>query len=414
MTDALKNLMDGVRSGDREAVEGILKTARKLANAHDPGCFGATPLNHAVGRKDREMIDLLLEYGADINGVSDWWAGGFGVLPCPDESIADHLLERGYVMNAYAAAGMGWVDRLREVLDAEPDQVHRKFGDGQRPLHVAKSVEAIDLLVERGAELDARDVDHGATAAQYLIGKEELCSRLIEHGATPDIFLACRLGRLDLAEQVLEQDPDALDARIGEPPFHSPGSEGGHIYTYQIGATARPLFLAAHHGHRTLLEALLPQATPTQRLMLFAWEADSSAAKALVQAEPSLIGSLGLRDQGLVADAAWDRRSDAVALMMELGFPVDVPTVHDSTPLDRAAFHGFDEILEILLRHGASLESVNEFGGTPLDACLHGMRHGWRKDGDYLRSVRLLVDAGSRVDSRWIPSGREDVDRILA
>ena len=30
--------------------------------------------------RTREMLDVLLEAGADINAKSRWWAGGFGLL----------------------------------------------------------------------------------------------------------------------------------------------------------------------------------------------------------------------------------------------------------------------------------------------------------------------------------------------
>jgi hypothetical protein len=42
--------------------------------------------------------------------------------------------------------------------------------------------------VDAGAELDAVDQDHNATALQYLIGDEGIASLLIDRGASADVF----------------------------------------------------------------------------------------------------------------------------------------------------------------------------------------------------------------------------------
>src|ERR1051325_2525201 len=66
-------------------------------------CFGSTLLLGAVQQRSNEMIDLLLQAGADINARSHWWAGGFGVLD-DDRGLAPFLIERGATVDAHAAA----------------------------------------------------------------------------------------------------------------------------------------------------------------------------------------------------------------------------------------------------------------------------------------------------------------------
>lgn len=409
----LSSFMASVRSGDVAEVKRRLGDRSELAGAHDPGCFGAIPLRHAVDRNDRAMIDALLDGGADIDARSDWWAGGFGVLPCGDAELGEYLLTRGASLDAYGAAGMGWTDRLREILDRDPSQVNMKGGDGQRPLHQAHTTEIIDLLVERGAELDARDVDHGSTPAQYLVATPDLCRRLIEHGAEGDIFIACVLGDAGLAHRVFDAAPDALDARIGLPPFVSTGSEGGHIYIYTLGYPTRPLALAARNGHRELLDMLVDKATPAQKLLLRCWEADAGGVDALLAAHPGLVAALRQDQLDALPDAAWENRVDAVRVMLNAGFEVDVKGRDDSTALDRACFHGFVEIIDLLLSHGPSLDVTNKYGGTPLECCVHGSVHGWRDDGDYPAGVEALIRAGATFAERWIPCGNEAVDEVL-
>src|SRR5581483_8187288 len=127
--------------------------------------FGTTPLIAAVHRTNREMIDLLLRFGADINGRSHWWAGSFGVLD-DDRGLADFLIARGARVDAHVAARLGMIDKLRELVAADPGVVAARGGDGQTPLHFACSVEIASFLLANGADIDALDIDHESTPAQ--------------------------------------------------------------------------------------------------------------------------------------------------------------------------------------------------------------------------------------------------------
>ena len=57
-----------------------------------------------VNVRSREMLDVLLEAGADIDDRSRWWAGGFGLLDLAEPELARHAIERGATVNAHAAA----------------------------------------------------------------------------------------------------------------------------------------------------------------------------------------------------------------------------------------------------------------------------------------------------------------------
>jgi len=91
----------------------------------------------------------LLQAGADIRKRTDWWAGGFGVLDDCDPSLVNFLVERGAVIDAHAAARLGMMPKLRELVAAEPDVVHARGGDGQTPLHFASTVEVASFLLDK-------------------------------------------------------------------------------------------------------------------------------------------------------------------------------------------------------------------------------------------------------------------------
>ena len=129
------------------------------------------------------------------------------------------LLAAGAMPDACAAAQLDRRDLLSRMLADDPARVHERGGDGQTPLHFARSREVVDLLLDAGADIDARDVDHRSTAAQWMLGdgagspRWELARYLVERGATADIFLAAALGLTDRVRAMLEADPSLLRLR---------------------------------------------------------------------------------------------------------------------------------------------------------------------------------------------------------
>src|SRR5918999_2858561 len=139
-------LVTAFHANDAAAVGRALERHPELKSRLDdpaPGApFGATALIAAVKRRNREMVDVLLRAGADINARSHWWAGSFGVLDEDHEpDFLAFLIARGATIDVHAAARFGMLDRLDELLSANPALVRARGGDGQTPLHFAKTVE---------------------------------------------------------------------------------------------------------------------------------------------------------------------------------------------------------------------------------------------------------------------------------
>ncbi len=213
-----------VCGGDAQRVQEILERHPELrAKIDDPlpdYGFGQQALFAAVQRSDRATIEVLLRAGADIRKRTEWWAGGFGVLDECDASLADFLIERGAVLDAHSAARLGRIESLRELVAADAAAVHARGGDGQTPLHFACTVEIAEFLLERGAEMDARDVDHESTPAQYMLrveqkrhfarDRQDVARYLVSRGCHTDLLMAAALGDIDLVRGHLERDPGAF------------------------------------------------------------------------------------------------------------------------------------------------------------------------------------------------------------
>ena len=90
-----------------------------------------------AAKKHRELVEVLLKHGADINARSDWWAGSFGVLDGVDRETFDFLVARGATPNIHAYSAQGMADEVRDCLQQDPTLANARGGDGQTPLHVA-------------------------------------------------------------------------------------------------------------------------------------------------------------------------------------------------------------------------------------------------------------------------------------
>lgn len=430
-----------LRGGAPLEMRALLATDRWLRQHLDEpwGYFDAPALVEASSRGDAEMMRVLVEAGADVNARSGWEPGGSGVLD--GEHVELWVKERrddgtpvmtelfgefrrlGLTVDAHAAANLGDIGMLRHLIDEQPACVNERGRDGASPLHMARTPAIVDLLVDHGADLDMRDIDHGATPAQWAIDEPAVCQRLIERGATPDIYLACALGDIAIADRVLAAHPEALRSRSNHGPHMDGRPPGGHMYIYRMGVGMRPLPFASTRGHDAFVETLLERASPAEQLIHAAWTDNRARARSLTDAQPRIVASLSADESRAIADAAWNNNCKGVALMLSVGFPVDARGDDSGTPLDRAAVRGYADIVEVLLRHDASLGVRNDFGGTPLGGAIWGAGNFRDPKGDYAKTVDLLAavepnlnrlgdDDQTHLD-RALAGGREDVAEAL-
>jgi hypothetical protein len=418
-----------IDAGDVEAARTLLaEHAEARAAVNEPfGAFGSRPVSMAS--RNLPLVDVLLAHGADINLKSAWPPGGFGVLEgCRTPDEAAPLIARGAIVDVFAAAQLGMVDRLRELLDADPSLVHARGGDGKTPLHYAPTLEIARDLIARGANIDARCVDHFSTPAQYHVRERpEIARDLVERGAWFDIFIAVALRDHALIERCLRDDPQALDHRTwhgkydlprgehGVPVRNVPADCRGDIYRWVFDHNVTALDVAATLGFDDVVERLAQAATPVQRLLAACWRADRVAAEAVTAQHPDVIRTLTPAQMSLIAYKAHASDTAAVALMIDLGFDPRARGTDQAEPLRWAAFLGNAEMVRLLLAHDPPIGIPDpQFQGTPLGWCIYGAVHGWAcQRGDFPTCARLLIAAGEKPDPSMLPTGRDDVDVVL-
>ncbi|HWX21131.1 MAG TPA: ankyrin repeat domain-containing protein [Candidatus Binatia bacterium] len=383
------------------------------ASVNEPvAAFDSPAIIHV---RSPEMLDALLEAGADINGRSRWWAGGFGLLDCARPELAAYAIKRGAVVTAHAAARLGMTDQLRALITAEPNLVHTRGGDGQTPLHFASTVEIAGLLLQHGADIDARDIDHESTPAQWMLRERQDVARyLVQRGCKTDILMAAALGDAELVRQHLAAEPDSIHTRVsGEYfPMINPRA-GGTIYQWTLGWYVSPHDVAKQFGHEDVFRLLMECSPDDVRLIAACWSADESGVKKLLAQNSALVTQLSEAYRRQVAHAARNNNLAAVRLMLAAGLPVDELGQHRATPLHWAAFHGNSEMASEILRYHPPLEKTDaDFNSTPLGWAIHGSENGWHSaTGNYAGTVEALLKAGAKLPRKL--GGTEAVKEVL-
>lgn len=421
LIEKFKQLID---SGDAVALERLLRTKSVLRKQlNEPlFAFDSPALVRASYHPEAaKLLPVLARYGADPNGRSKWWAGGFSALDSAQGKAVEVLLELGARFDVWSAAKQGRLEILRELLDKDPASVNAPGGDGECPLHFAANSEIAGLLIARGADLELRDVDHESTPVQYQINQPEVLRILLAHGAKPDIFTAAALNDIEMARRLLADDPSAVDSRVGLAPFTTTESEGGHIYTYLLGGGKTPHQVAAERGHHEVLEELLKHGPITRRVIAAAWLEDGETVAALLQANPEIKGTLAAEGH-VLADAAQAGRTETVRLLLEAGADPTIPGMDSGSALHVACWFGHLPVVELLLDQVALDLRDAHHGSTPLGWACHGAQWCRNPQGDYPKVVEALLRAGANPNEAANSGGtpmleqagnREDVKEVL-
>ena len=388
--------------------------------------FDTPPIVAAVQKENREIIDVLLNAGANVNQRTGWWAGSFGVLDCASSELADYLIAHGAVVDIHAAARLGKIDHIRELLASDPQLVHARGGDGQLPLHFAATVEIAALLLDHGADINACDIDHESTAAQYMACsrqylewrepyRHDVARFLISRGAQTDILMASAIGDLALVERILNHDPETVRTTVTERyfPKHDPKS-GGSIYIFGFGWTKSPHMIAHQFEHPEVFALLMQRSPNWLRLINAAEVGDESYFQRILTDHPQLFQKLSTNAARRIIGVALRNNTRAAHQLLSAGWPAGAAMDNGQTALHFAAWHGNIEMVRDLITHNASINVFEaEHGGSPLAWALHGSLNSWERDkGDYPGVTRALLIAGADIPKPERPL--EAAEEVLA
>lgn len=362
------------------------------------GAFGAPLVNNV---RSRAMLDVLLAGGADINTKSDWWAGSFGLLHTLEPELAAYAIERGATVDTHAAARLGMLEKLKELVSADPAVVHAPGGDGQTPLHFASTMEIAEYLLDQGAQIDALDVDHLSTPAQHMLdSRHDIARYLVLRGCKTDILMASALGDAALVRKHLDAEPSCIHMRVSSEyfPMVGDGRAGGTIYQWNLGWYVSAHQVARRFGHENIFQLLMDRSPAEVKLLTACWLGDEPAVRSLLAQNRDLAAAMTAAGRSQLAHAARNDNTTAVRLMLLAGLPVDSTSQHRATALHWASWHGNVEAVKAILEDHPPLEHAeNDFKGTPLNWAIHGSENSWHPGkGDYAATVEVLLRAGAK------------------
>jgi ankyrin repeat protein len=199
-----------IKSRDVAQARALLEKQPELLHAADER--GNRPLHWAVMTRQTNLIDYLLERGADINAArpdgirplqltnGDYHYRGWRDVPSTalqkHEILIGYLLARGAYYDIGTASKIGDLDRVSQLLDENPALVNQVpaysyyTGVPLRNAAGAGHLAVVRLLLERGADPNQPETGiapHGGALHAAIGGKHfEVAKLLLEHGANPN------------------------------------------------------------------------------------------------------------------------------------------------------------------------------------------------------------------------------------
>ena len=379
-----KTLLKAHRSGSADAVSRLRVSMVRLVDATDA----------EIARARFALLDAQFVIARE-HGFEHWQALA--------AHIAGHIAIPARSDAYFSALRARDVDRVRQILAADPELVDQRIADvfaptwqpagpsdrqSNTPLHwvavrgwQAEPLAALaQVLIENGADVDAMGYNGNKGVAPAVVlaaweGELEVLQLLLEAGADPNRPASAETALYCAIEHT------ALDA-----------PEPNKVSVLLAHGAEHDVFTAAMTGRTDLVERLLDEYEPLiERRSL---KRNRTPLEEAVQyARWETVERLVARGATVSLHAASAMgRTDLVARFLN-GDPLHLEATDDSeeTPLLVAARHGRAEIVDLLLQLGANANTHNRWQITALREAVARGNAG---------AVELLLKAGADVTTR--------------
>jgi ankyrin repeat protein len=179
-----------VMRGHRETTEMLL---RRGADPDQPAAVGGNLVHLAVSNGRHDLIRVLHEAGADLNAKDGSGRTALQIAVADRRRpSAEFLIGRGAEVDVFSAVRLWKHELLAQRLRQRPAAVRAFDPEGRTPLHVAAdegSVEAGELLVKAGTDVDAVDKGGRTALAQAVTNDSRFSRFLLESKADPNLAL---------------------------------------------------------------------------------------------------------------------------------------------------------------------------------------------------------------------------------
>ncbi|XP_061887073.1 poly [ADP-ribose] polymerase tankyrase-1 isoform X2 [Entelurus aequoreus] len=458
---AFRELFEACRNGDVSRVKKLVDTAN--VNAKDMAGRKSTPLHFAAGFGRKDVVDHLLQNGANIHARDDG-----GLIPLHNACSFGHsevvslLLCQGAEPNArdnwnytplHEAAIKGKIDVCIVLMQHGADPNIRNT-DGKSALDLAEpSAKAVltgeykkDELLEAArsgneeklmALLTPLNVNCHASdgrkstplhlAAGY--NRVRIVQLLLQHGADVHakdkgglvpLHNACSYGHYEVTELLLKHGAcvNAMDLWQFTPLHEAASKNRVEVCSLLLSHGADPTLLNCHSKSSVdmaptpELKERLSYEFKGHSLLQAAREADMAKAKRSLALEIINFKHPHTHETALHCAVAspHPKKKQVTELLLRKGANVNEKNKDLMTPLHVAAERAHNDIMEVLQKHGAKVNALDTLGQTALHrAAMAG----------HLQTCRLLLGYGadaSLVSLQGITAaqmGNEAVQQIL-
>ena len=355
---------EAVGDGDVDTVERLLADEPHLANRGDH--LGRRPLHYAVEAGRADLVDRLVDLGADVDASgfsSDDRLGGTGFRPVVlalwnhpywpqrnDYAMARKLLARGARYSITIAAALGDERRVRELLVVDAKLANDQEPGGKRPLSAAAERNHVGIvkdLLDAGAD---PNLEEGPNCPRGYA-----------------LWAAAHFGHFEVARLLLDAgaDPNADVESSGTPTGTANGAMRALLYRH--GGRV-PLAMHCHEGNIDTVAALLdakPELFDDHRVTECFTLAVSAGHEDLVR----LLLARGLRLPASVTGCQtylW-RTLPLARLLLEHGMDPNLPNWQQLRPLHFIAEKGDVDKARLFLEYGADPNAIDEeYRTTPM------------------------------------------------
>ena len=299
------------------------------------------------------------------------------------------------------------------------------------------NADLVRLLLERGASPDDREslsnaarqrdhtclellLSHNATVAgtwaveAAVEADDAVATRMLLEAAAkqPERSSAQRLANGALTHAACVASAPVVEALFAAGARADTVEAGGRSAVREAARAGRPDVVAALLAHDATDDR-----TSVDRFIGACAVADRPTAEALLRQDPALRNSLSDADRATLLSAAGNGRTDAIAVMLDLGFPVYARDELGQTALHEAAYAGHAATVALLLERGAEFDARDgHFNATPLAFATVGSGERPHTGGDWVATCTVLLEAGASREGAWItdkpPS--EEVATLIA
>ncbi|KAF4019086.1 hypothetical protein G4228_010527 [Cervus hanglu yarkandensis] len=355
---AARELFEACRNGDVERVKRLV-TPEKV-NSRDTAGRKSTPLHFAAGFGRKDVVEYLLQNGANVQARDDG-----GLIPLHNACSFGHA-------------------------------------------------EVVNLLLRHGADPNARDNWNYTPLHEAAIkGKIDVCIVLLQHGAEPTIRNTDGRTALDLA------DPSAKAVLTGKSAsslwvfWEQSGNEEKMMALLtplnvnchaSDGRKSTPLHLAAGYNRVKIVQLLLQHGADVHAK-------DKGDLVPLHNA--CSYGHYEVTEllvKHCAAASPYPKRKQICELLLRKGANINEKTKEFLTPLHVASEKAHNDVVEVVVKHEAKVNALDNLGQTSLHRAAHC---------GHLQTCRLLLSYGcdpniiSLQGFTALQMGNENVQQLL-